>query len=44
VARHIVLLEIQVAVRTRADHPLAKVATDPKRYQVTFLSAKLADA
>jgi uncharacterized protein (DUF1697 family) len=41
-------LEIPVVVRTRADlarivkhNPLGKVATDPKRYQVSFLSAKL---
>jgi uncharacterized protein (DUF1697 family) len=41
-------LEIPVVVRSRAQlaavvkrNPLAKVATDPKRYQVTFLSAKL---
>jgi uncharacterized protein (DUF1697 family) len=40
-------LEIDVVVRTRAElagvvkrNPLAKVATDPKRYQVSFLSAK----
>jgi uncharacterized protein (DUF1697 family) len=40
-------LEIAVVVRSRADlarivkrNPLGKVATDPKRYQVTFLSAK----
>ena len=42
-------LEIPVVVRTRAElarvvrrNPLGKVVTDPKRYQVTFLSAKLA--
>ena len=41
-------LEIPVVVRTRAElaavvkrNPLGKVTTDPKRYQVTFLSAKL---
>jgi uncharacterized protein (DUF1697 family) len=41
-------LEIPVVVRTGAElaavvkrNPLAKVATDPKRYQVSFLSAKL---
>jgi uncharacterized protein (DUF1697 family) len=41
-------LEIPVVVRTRADlarivkrNPLGEVATDPKRYQVTFLAAKL---
>jgi uncharacterized protein (DUF1697 family) len=41
-------LEIAVVVRTRAElaaivkrNPLAKVAKDLKRYQVTFLSAKL---
>jgi uncharacterized protein (DUF1697 family) len=41
-------LEIPVVVRTRAQlaavvkrNPLGKVATEPKRYQVTFLSAKL---
>jgi uncharacterized protein (DUF1697 family) len=41
-------LEIPVVVRTRADlatvlkrNPLGEVATDPKRYQVSFLSAKL---
>ena len=41
-------LEIAVAVRSRAElakvverNPLGKVAKDPKRYQVTFLSAKL---
>jgi uncharacterized protein (DUF1697 family) len=41
-------LEIPVIVRTRADlarivkrNPLGEVATDPKRYQVTFLAAKL---
>jgi uncharacterized protein (DUF1697 family) len=41
-------LEIPVVVRTQAElgrvvkrNPLAKVATDPKRYQVSFLSAKL---
>jgi uncharacterized protein (DUF1697 family) len=42
-------LEIPVVVRTRAElarvvkrNPLGKVASDPKRYQVSFLSAKLA--
>jgi len=41
-------LNIDVLVRTRADlariakvNPLAKVATNPKRYQVTFLESKL---
>ena len=41
-------LEIAVVVRSRAElarivkrNPLGKVATEPKRYQVTFLSAKL---
>ena len=41
-------LEIAVVVRTRAElaavarrNPHAKVAKDPKRYQVTFLSKKL---
>jgi uncharacterized protein (DUF1697 family) len=41
-------LEIDVVVRTAADlkriqkaNPLAKVAKDPKRYQVTFLEQKL---
>ena len=41
-------LEIAVVVRTRAElaavvkrNPLGKVATNPKRYQVSFLSAKL---
>jgi uncharacterized protein (DUF1697 family) len=41
-------LEIPVVVRTRAElakvvkrNPLGKVATDPKRYQVSFLSTKL---
>jgi uncharacterized protein (DUF1697 family) len=41
-------LEIPVVVRTRAElarvvkrNPLGKVATDPKRYQVSFLSARL---
>jgi len=41
-------LEIDVLVRTRADldriaeaNPLKKVATNPKRYQVTFLESKL---
>jgi uncharacterized protein (DUF1697 family) len=40
-------LEIDVVVRTRDElagvvkrNPLAKVATDPKRYQVSFFSAK----
>jgi uncharacterized protein (DUF1697 family) len=42
-------LEIPVVVRTRAElarvvkrNPLGKIATDPKRHQVTFVSAKLA--
>jgi uncharacterized protein (DUF1697 family) len=41
-------LDIPVVVRSRAElarivkrNPLGKVATDPKRYQVSFLSAKL---
>jgi uncharacterized protein (DUF1697 family) len=41
-------LEIPVVVRTRAElaqvverNPLAEVATDPKRYQVSFLSAEV---
>jgi uncharacterized protein (DUF1697 family) len=41
-------LEIPVVVRTRAElsrivkrNPLGKVATEPKRYQVSFLSQKL---
>jgi uncharacterized protein (DUF1697 family) len=41
-------LEIPVVVRTRAQlakvvqrNPLGKVATDPKRYQVSFLTGKL---
>jgi uncharacterized protein (DUF1697 family) len=41
-------LDIPVVVRTRAElaavvkrNPLRKVATEPKRYQVSFLSAKL---
>jgi uncharacterized protein (DUF1697 family) len=41
-------LEIAVVARTRAEltaiakrNPLGRVAKDPKRYQVTFLSAKL---
>jgi uncharacterized protein (DUF1697 family) len=41
-------LEIAVVVRTRAElaavvkrNPLGKVATEPKRYQVSFLSGKL---
>ena len=41
-------LEVAVVARTRADlgrivkrNPLAKVAKEPKRYQVSFLSAKL---
>jgi uncharacterized protein (DUF1697 family) len=41
-------LEIAVVVRTKAElaaivkrNPLAKIATEPKRYQVTFLSKKL---
>jgi uncharacterized protein (DUF1697 family) len=40
-------LDIDIVVRTRAElagvvnrNPLAKDATDPKRYQVTFLAAK----
>jgi uncharacterized protein (DUF1697 family) len=40
-------LELDVVVRTRAElarvvqrNPLAKVATDPKRYQVSFLATK----
>ncbi len=40
-------LDVHVAVRTRAElakvvelNPLAKVATNPKRYQVTFLASK----
>jgi uncharacterized protein (DUF1697 family) len=44
-------LEIEVVVRTRAQlagvvrrNPLARVALDPKRYQVSFLAAKLAPA
>ena len=44
-------LEIDVVVRTRAElakaverNPLGKVAKDPKRYQVSFLSAKLPSA
>jgi len=44
-------LEIPVIVRTRAEvarvaklDPLGKVAKEPKRYQVTFLSAKLGAA
>src|SRR6266508_1649405 len=42
-------LEIEVVVRTRAQlagvvrrNPLAELAVDPKRYQVSFLAAKLA--
>jgi uncharacterized protein (DUF1697 family) len=42
-------LEIPVVIRTRDElarvvkrNPLGKVAVDPKRYQVSFLSAKLA--
>ena len=42
-------LEIAVVVRTKAEltavvrrNPLEKIATDPKRHQVTFLSEKLA--
>lgn len=42
-------LDIAVVVRTRAQlagvvrrNPLAKIAADPKRYQVSFLAAKLA--
>jgi len=41
-------LDVAVVVRSKAEfaavarrNPLGKVATDPKRYQVTFLSAKL---
>ena len=41
-------LDVAVVVRSRAElarvvkrNPLAKVATDPKRYQVTFLAKKL---
>jgi len=41
-------LDVPVVVRSAAElaavarrNPLGKVATDPKRYQVTFLSAKL---
>ena len=41
-------LDVAVVVRSRAEiaavvrrNPLREVATDPKRYQVTFLSAKL---
>jgi uncharacterized protein (DUF1697 family) len=41
-------LEIPVVARTRSElagvverNPLAEVATDPKRYQVSFLSAEL---
>jgi uncharacterized protein (DUF1697 family) len=41
-------LEIPVVVRSRAElasvvkrNPLGKIATDPKRYQVSFLSSKL---
>jgi uncharacterized protein (DUF1697 family) len=41
-------LDVVVIVRSKAElaavarrNPLRKVATDPKRYQVTFLSAKL---
>ena len=44
-------LDVPVVVRTRAQlakvvrlNPLAKVAVDPKRYQVTFLTRKLAAA
>ena len=44
-------LEISVVARTRAElasivkrDPLGKVAKDPKRYQVSFLSKKLASA
>jgi uncharacterized protein (DUF1697 family) len=44
-------LEIEVVVRTRAQlanvvrrNPLAEVAVDPKRYQVTFLSSALGAA
>jgi uncharacterized protein (DUF1697 family) len=43
-------LEIAVVVRTRDElaavverNPLGKIASDPKRYQVSFLSAELAD-
>jgi uncharacterized protein (DUF1697 family) len=42
-------LEIPVVIRSRAElarvverNPLRKIATEPKRYQVTFLSAPLA--
>ena len=42
-------LEIAVVVRTKAElvavvrrNPLGKIATDPKRHQVTFLSKKMA--
>jgi uncharacterized protein (DUF1697 family) len=48
VLRERIGLEIAVLVRTRAElaavvkrNPLAKVATEPKRYQVSFLSAEL---
>jgi uncharacterized protein (DUF1697 family) len=44
-------LDIQVVVRTRPQlaavvrrNPLGKIAVDPKRYQVSFLAAKLAPA
>jgi uncharacterized protein (DUF1697 family) len=44
-------LEIPVVVRTHSElarvvqrNPLGKIATDPKRYQVSFLSAKLGAA
>ena len=44
-------LDVELVVRTRAElaavvkrNPLAKVATEPKRYQVTFLSAAPAAA
>jgi len=42
-------LDVRTVVRTRAElaavvdrNPLAKIATDPKRYQVTFLESPLA--
>jgi uncharacterized protein (DUF1697 family) len=48
VVRELAGLEIAVVTRTRAElarvveeNPLADVATDPKRYQVSFLDAKL---
>ena len=47
IAKHF-QLDIPVVVRTRAQlakvverNPLSKVATDPKRYQVSFLTGKL---